>query len=1393
MMPALHMLFTLFAFAVATNTTMTRKNSPEYLKSLDATQYTLLALLAVHYAPMGRVPLLAAMRSLGWRNSRGTLISQAELKIHLDAMLDQALIQASNQGVLCPRELTNSLCEMVLKKGRFLDLAEAVKISPNHNPWDGSYSWTYVPFEQYLGFLRCVMYTGNVSQTENLLQLGHQFYSEKAVFHELVNSMDTGNYRDNWFTRLRPEIRLEFLLDRLWVSICQFGSTEHLLGPIKLDLHQQGRPMPGMSIDALLLQGNAKQAKTELKDQTDPESAARFAWATMIEGQWGTAVEEFQLADKLLRKVTRKRNVYFTGMAGVFLAMATLASAGAQQINWLETRLQQACKQQGNPFGYFFQLLLGAIASIQGQSGVFAPDPVLLMQKPLGLDWLLSALILQWSGKLGAEQHLKSVKALQSQAANNGYGWIAAELQQFVARLSGQKPILPAVHIVDAIRPMQDWERALQALSLVGRKPASTTKARSKKVSRLIWLAEYDDSEGLELSPMEQKSTAKGGWSKGQVVSWKRLMEKRSELKFLSSQDQTICAHIKRDSTHRYYGSRRIDYYLELKALPSFVGHPLVFLKNAPSTAVEIVAGTPVLEVAKNKEQLRMTLSPEIDPDVEVMVVRHSPTRFAITEVDEPLSRIANIIGKGLTMPAEAAAGMQAAMAHIAPIVTVQSDLADVATGVEQIKADLRPYLHILPSGEGLTFELFSHPFGLDGPGFSPGQGGKSVYAEVDGSSRHCLRVLAKETANAEAFILACPSLIPCQTDHYCWESEDPESSLEILAECKALDDSSVALIWPRGEQLRVRAVSSVSDMSLRLRQRGEWFEADGELVVDKDLTLGLGQLLKLTQESTSQFLKLGEGEYLALTKTLKHHLDELRSLATNKGKNAQFHHLTAEAIDGIGRDFGSFENDEAWTKQLERLEQARSHRPILPSTLTGELRDYQLQGFMWLSHLSAWGAGACLADDMGLGKTIQALALILTRAPDGPCLVIAPTSVCANWLEECKRFAPTLNPIVYGGNKRQAVIESCGPFDLVICSYGMMQRGSDYLEQKTWQVLVLDEAQAVKNAATKRARSATKLTAEFKIALTGTPIENHLGELWSIFKFLNPGLLGSLESFNSRFAGPIEIDQDPAARNRLKRLLKPFILRRLKTQVLEELPSRTEIILHVELSEAETALYESIRAAAMERLSGKGAEEGRQQFQVLAELTRLRLACCNPALVAPELNLSSTKLELFMRTVDDLIANRHKALVFSQFVKHLTLVRQALDNKGIVYQYLDGSTPAKKRAAIVKAFQAGEGDLFLISLKAGGTGLNLTAADYVIHLDPWWNPAVEDQASDRAHRIGQQRPVTIYKLVAKGTIEDKIVALHQHKRDLANDLLSGTQDSSRLSTEDILDLLKGD
>ena len=316
-------------------------------------------------------------------------------------------------------------------------------------------------------------------------------------------------------------------------------------------------------------------------------------------------------------------------------------------------------------------------------------------------------------------------------------------------------------------------------------------------------------------------------------------------------------------------------------------------------------------------------------------------------------------------------------------------------------------------------------------------------------------------------------------------------------------------------------------------------------------------------------------------------------------------------------------------------------------------------------------------------------------------------------------------------------------------------------------------------------------LQSDFRLITTGTPIENRLEELGNLFRFINPELLGSRERFKTRFANPIENSNDEAAREQLKALVRPFILRRLKSEVLTELPSRTEITQLVELEPDEREFYESLRTDASERMKQLDSSNPEQRFQVLAELTRLRRACCHPQLVADEPPVASAKLRAFAKLTDELRAGGHRSLVFSQFVGHLALIREYLDQKNISYQYLDGSTSVKQRQVAVDNFQAGEGDLFLISLKAGNSGLNLTAADYVIHMDSWWNPAVEDQASDRAYRMGQTRPVTIYRLIIKNSIEEKIVRLHGQKRELSDGLLAGTDTGLQLSVDDLMELVE--
>ncbi len=488
---------------------------------------------------------------------------------------------------------------------------------------------------------------------------------------------------------------------------------------------------------------------------------------------------------------------------------------------------------------------------------------------------------------------------------------------------------------------------------------------------------------------------------------------------------------------------------------------------------------------------------------------------------------------------------------------------------------------------------------------------------------------------------------------------------------------------------------------------------------------------------------------------------------------------------------------DESLRRRLVDL----SRRPtaaLAPPGLHGTLRAYQAEGLAWLDLLDEAGLGGVLADDMGLGKTLQVLAHLLSlRARGRPhrTLVVAPTSLMGNWRDEAARFAPDLGVLVLQGPGRGGRFEEIGRQDLVLTTYPLLARDRERLLAHEFDLLVLDEAQAIKNARSQAAGVVRELRARRRLAMTGTPLENHLGELWAQFDAVEPGLLGSERAFARLYRSPIEKHGDEATRRRLERRIGPLMLRRRKDEVLAELPPKTEIVQHIELEGGQRELYESLRLAQHQRVQQAVAERGLAQsgIVVLDALLKLRQVCCDPRLLSlPSARnlLQSAKLEALLELLTTLLDEGRRVLLFSQFTGMLDLIEQALDAAGIGRLRLDGSTPGAARAGIVRRFQDGDQPLFLISLKAGGTGLNLTTADAVIHYDPWWNPAVEAQATDRAHRIGQDKPVFVYKLICTDTVEDKILALQRRKADLAAAVLEGGRSTQpRFAAEDIAEL----
>lgn len=491
------------------------------------------------------------------------------------------------------------------------------------------------------------------------------------------------------------------------------------------------------------------------------------------------------------------------------------------------------------------------------------------------------------------------------------------------------------------------------------------------------------------------------------------------------------------------------------------------------------------------------------------------------------------------------------------------------------------------------------------------------------------------------------------------------------------------------------------------------------------------------------------------------------------------------------------YDRDKAFKSIVRGMRDVTDADFVVPDALRSVLRNYQKTGYRWLRTIDAFGFGGILADDMGLGKTLQVLTLLRACYQQGervpPSIVISPASLLWNWESEATRFAPDLRVAVVTGTaqERAEKIAQAGNFDCLITSYDLLKRDVEqYMALQFWYI-VIDEAQYIKNPGTQNAKSVKLLHGKTRLALTGTPMENSLAELWSIFDFLMPGYLLAYHKFKARYEGPIVREQDAAATGRLRQLVRPFMLRRLKSEVLSELPPKTETVLYITMEAAQQKLYLATLLKAKQELAALDLGQGR--FAVLAALTRMRQICCDPALLFEEYKGGSIKLEACLELIQSCIASGRRMLLFSQFTSMLSILAERLDQLGIAYLRLEGATKSARRMELVNEFNSGSVSIFLISLKAGGTGLNLTGADVVIHYDPWWNLSAQNQATDRAHRIGQKNNVQVYKLIVKDTVEERILKMQQDKAALVDRIVQEEADVFvHMSQEELLSLFEG-
>ena len=1372
-------------------------------------EHRVMQAMALLWTYRTRATVLSAIRLLGFKRSDGRAFTQEDVQLITQGLRKNGrIIEHVNRHGFCILEskLRGLLYEEILEQFDGAVLRQVLYHLDGYNPERTNFSWQiYDPFAT-IALVRIALFTA--APHDEMIRL-KQLISRAMDWDGILREAVLNCFECKLFARILPQWRWD-----IGYSACFHYSENWDLSVLpvvewcyaQIDGHYNEMPihLQLALTEALLNQGKLEQARSFLADNKSGFGHAFRAWALAQEGKWAEAQLLFEQALKLRQvEVGARKRVFPSSVAWIY-PMILLAQQTPKHLDLARKFcLNESGKRdphQASGWGMWIHAIdvhRGDIALNQAAFNVHVVDSScahlenlwrILLAAWLGLDIFNSS-----KSKNSVHESLpKLASVLSTHLKLCHFDWLVNLAEAAQAIFKQQEP--PQGFFVTG--KSERWREVLSALQALSPEHAAPTEAIA--TTRLLWAIRIGKAGSLEhIEPLEQKHGARG-WNKPKSIA----LAKISEDTHLQPWDIKVSQAIRKNPRGARY------YTLDMAtALTALVGHPAVVLDHRPDHLVDLTEGIPELEVIKKGDKVTLRITPALraaEPDLYywtaeekrdaealrlITLVEDSSQRVRVIRFTPAQRRAAQLLVDNMTIPANAQQELELAMQALTGHFQVHADHLQAA---REIPADSRLRAELSPLNDGLLLRLVVTPLGMEGPRLTPGIGRVRVMASVAGESVGATRDLAVEKAHLNVILDALPFLEdPAANKDACeWEVPDPEQALsmvEVLPEMPCV----AALDWPKGKSVRVITVD-INQLAVKVTSERNWFKIEGEAKVDEGLVFGFETLLDASRKH-SRFLPMGNGVYAALTRTLKERLSDLSSVAESSKNGTHIPRLAAAWLDDA-LEGAELKTDKEFRSSLDKLRKAQELVIPLPSTLQADLRPYQEDGYLWASRLAQAGFGGCLADDMGLGKTLQSLAVLLIRAQGGPALIIAPTSVCGNWVAEALRFAPSLTLRLFSEEDRDTILTEAAAFDVVVVSYGLLLQCSEKFAEKKWHTVIADEAQAIKNASAKRTQAVFELDADFRLALSGTPVENRLADLWSIMRFANPGLLGTLAHFNERFATTIERDKNREAQQTLRRLIAPFLLRRTKSQVLQELPSRTEQIIKIEPSKEEASHYEAMRRQAIAEAdkalaSGKG---GQARMNILAQLTRLRRAACDPRIVTPAFPFIGAKVQTFEKLAIDLVANGHKALVFSQFVDFLTLLREPLDAAGIPYQYIDGSTPAVERTKRVAAFQAGTGELFLISLKAGGFGLNLTAADYVVITDPWWNPAAEDQAMGRAHRIGQLRPVTVYRLVTKGTVEEHIVGLHNDKRALAESIL-GEGDAVNLpSTDELMDLIRG-
>lgn len=1321
----------------------------------------------------------------------------------LDTLADQGKIKRASSGLFQVPPMNREAVRDVFARPIFIHLASAIAqalpIAPNQ------------PEEVLSQYLKRDFQNAFYAQDATLLN-----NSLRILQNLYTNNLDECTWFDfimdeplEWFKELPDAFLAAYGWQYLPAAMASLRPIHPFVEALYDRLNTLPPPVICTLIDYAILCGDWQVIPKLLRrlPKGDAPRTMRVACIRFLTGRDDEAVGLFLDALESLRRDTDSHHAYFRSIGGVFLVLAQLRQNTPETMDAASHHAQLGMNGQ-NPFTTLYRAL-DVLARSRATPELTFDAPEWATSLPL--TNCFSCIAQYWmTGDLNVEQR-QLLSQLESLASQGGYRWIAEELIELRQRLAPSKGAeslqchpgnFPL--ILDCIPNENSWGERL------GRITRTMTDLPMRGTHRIAWQIKFNQApHAITIRPIEQHAGKNGHWSKGRrFIGYQKnrfategILDESTDFGVeLTPQDKFACDTLR--SLEEFLRQSPPPEAAKVQAataklLQALIGHPHLFLDSDDSRSVRCVLAVPRIHITENLGALRYTLQPPPPSQGSLLPKLENGDIIAVYEFSQEIRKLGALLGEDFQIPFDAPENkviIMRMMQHFPLISDVPLPFAELTP----TPASTIPTLRLIPQERGLKVELLVSPFPTTSNFYAPGEGPVEMICRRQQRLVRFVRDPESERQTAEAIIAECPQLAEATPDTlWSWTLEGA-ACYEFSLQLHPLGDRC-HIQWPEEHRYLCRRTLSLGNVSLRTQSYQSWFALEGEARLDdSEGTISLSELIQSATDK-KRFVELSDGQVVALSESLRRQLEKLSRtgelINSEDGKTVHLK-ICRFLVPFIGNELNQFAtvgNSPEYTQWIRQYDEAMQINPATPKALKAVLRPYQREGFLWLSRLDQAHAGACLADDMGLGKTLQAISLMLARSHEGPCLVVAPTSVCANWINELQRFAPSLECSVFGTGNRSQTFKRLKAGQVLVTSYGLLQSENASFRKVHWRVAVLDEAQAIKNSHAKRSKAALAINADFRIVTTGTPVENNLTELWSIFNFILPGLLGSKESFQKRFAAPIEHDENHDAAQHLRNIVSPFLLRRRKDQVLAELPPKEDIDYPVELSADEKDFYNNLRLSILHDLDAHQESDNQRHIRVLAGITKLRLAVDHPSLVDGGANLPGSKLEAFMTLLRQVLANGHKVLVFSQFVKFLSIVSTTLDNAGISYEYLDGGQSTRERTAAVKNFQAGNVPVFLISLKAGGLGLNLTQADYVIHLDSWWNPAVENQASDRAHRLGQDKKVTIYHLQTAHTIEDKIKALHQRKRDLADQLLSESDTIKTKSLEELLRLLRED